>query len=156
MNQRDVEEALSLRPGTVSQYERALREPGFDLLVAVADLFDTTTDYLLGRPEAPVESYGLLLGRERLRRSLAAVQGEPLDLARLLTLAEAAGPEVFALPRLARRIGVPAAALRLCRDGFTVLPGPATARLAAHLDVALDSLNAHTRTVDSLPRFSHG
>lgn len=156
MNQRDVEEALSLRPGTVSQYERGLREPGFDLLVAVADLFDTTADYMLGRPEAPGESYALLVSRERLHRSLEALPAGPLDLARLLALAEQAGPNALTLPRLARRIGVPAAMLRLCRDGLAVLPAPAQARLLTHLGLPPDTLKTHTRTVDSLPRFSHG
>lgn len=43
---------LSLRPGAVSQYERGRREPGFDLLLALADLFGVSADYLLGRPGA--------------------------------------------------------------------------------------------------------
>lgn len=50
--QHEVERALNLRPGVVSQYERGLREPGFDLLIALADLFAVSTDYLLGRPGA--------------------------------------------------------------------------------------------------------
>ncbi|MFZ5813808.1 MAG: helix-turn-helix domain-containing protein [Bacillota bacterium] len=51
--QQDVEAALSLRPGAASQYERGLREPGFDLLLRFADLFGVSVDYLLGRPGAP-------------------------------------------------------------------------------------------------------
>lgn len=50
--QGQVERALSLRPGVVSQYERGLREPGFDLLLGLADLFGVPVDYLLGRPGA--------------------------------------------------------------------------------------------------------
>lgn len=50
--QGQVERALTLRPGVVSQYERGLREPGFDLLLALADLFEVSVDYLLGRPGA--------------------------------------------------------------------------------------------------------
>lgn len=50
--QREVERLLTLRPGVVSQYERGLREPGFDLLLAFADLFAVSVDYLLGRPGA--------------------------------------------------------------------------------------------------------
>lgn len=50
--QKEVEQMLNLRPGVVSQYERGLREPGFDLLLAFADLFGISTDYLLGRPGA--------------------------------------------------------------------------------------------------------
>lgn len=43
---------LSLQPGAVSQYERGRREPGFDLLLAFADLFAVSVDYLLGRSGA--------------------------------------------------------------------------------------------------------
>ncbi|MFZ5823035.1 MAG: helix-turn-helix domain-containing protein [Bacillota bacterium] len=50
--QKEVEAMLSLRPGAVSQYERGRREPGFDLLLAFADLFGVSVDYLLGRPGA--------------------------------------------------------------------------------------------------------
>jgi transcriptional regulator with XRE-family HTH domain len=53
--QAEVERALTLGPGVVSQYERGLREPGFDLLLALADLFGVTVDYLLGRPGAQRE-----------------------------------------------------------------------------------------------------
>lgn len=41
--------ALSLRPGAASQYERGLREPGIDMLLAIADYFDVSVDDLLGR-----------------------------------------------------------------------------------------------------------
>lgn len=47
--QRDLERMLNLRPGALSQYERGLREPGFDLLLKIADLFEVSTDYLLAR-----------------------------------------------------------------------------------------------------------
>jgi len=50
--QRDLERVLNVGPGVASQYERGLREPGFDLLLAVADYFDVTVDFLLGRPGA--------------------------------------------------------------------------------------------------------
>lgn len=50
--QVEIEQALTLRPGVVSQYERGLREPGFDLLLAFAGLFGVSVDYLLGRPGA--------------------------------------------------------------------------------------------------------
>lgn len=50
--QRDLERKLNLRPGALSQYERGLREPGFDLLLTMADLLGVTTDFLLARPGA--------------------------------------------------------------------------------------------------------
>lgn len=55
--QRDLERMLNLRPGALSQYERGLREPGFDLLLKIADLFEVSTDYLLAREG---------VGRERI------------------------------------------------------------------------------------------
>lgn len=49
--QRDLERVLNVGPGVASQYERGLREPGFDLLLVIADYFDVTVDSLLGRSE---------------------------------------------------------------------------------------------------------
>ncbi|HEY3365527.1 MAG TPA: helix-turn-helix transcriptional regulator [Symbiobacteriaceae bacterium] len=138
--QRDLEKVLNLRPGAASQYERALREPGFDLLLAVADYFDVSVDYLLGRPEATRESPALAAARRRLRERLNAGQegagwdgaapgldglpwvaaGPAVD--RLLTLAAEAAPDVFATPRLARRLSVPEQSLRLARRGELRLP----------------------------------
>lgn len=33
-------------------YEQGIREPKFEILIKIAELFNVTTDYLLGRPEA--------------------------------------------------------------------------------------------------------
>lgn len=43
-------------------YEQGVREPKFELLIKIADMFGVTTDYLLGRPDAkppadPVEEF---------------------------------------------------------------------------------------------------
>lgn len=43
-------------------YEQGIREPKFEILIKIAELFNVTTDYLLGRPEAepptdPVEEF---------------------------------------------------------------------------------------------------
>ena len=38
---------------SVNMYERGEREPGFAVLIAIADYFDVDTDYLLGRTEIP-------------------------------------------------------------------------------------------------------
>lgn len=61
--QRDLERLLNLRPGALSQYERGLREPGFDLLLTMADLFEVSTDYLLARPGADRDRTSLLVDR---------------------------------------------------------------------------------------------
>lgn len=121
--QRDLEEALSLRMGTASQYERGLREPGFDLLLAMADYFDVSVDYLLGRPSAPQESPLLVAGRLALQEALKK-QGKGLLLlrhserfSRVLKVAQVVAPEIFTTVRLARRCGVPVAVVQQCLSG---------------------------------------
>lgn len=52
MTQKDVSTALNISPNTYKNYEQGLREPNGDTIVALANLFGVTTDYLLGRPDA--------------------------------------------------------------------------------------------------------
>ena len=52
MTQKDVSTALNISPNTYKNYEQGLREPNGDTIVALANLFGVTTDYLLGRPES--------------------------------------------------------------------------------------------------------
>lgn len=40
---------LDMATGTYSQYENGTREPNFETLFKIADYFNVTTDYLLGR-----------------------------------------------------------------------------------------------------------
>lgn len=135
--QRDVEEALSLRPGAGSQYERGLREPGFAILVAVAEYFDVSIDYLLGRPEAAKESPALAAGRRKVREIMRRRQlagGHPAEvLEALLAVAREASPHHFAPARLARVLGVSEAAL----TGRRLEAGVLLTRLAAYLEVPL-------------------
>jgi transcriptional regulator with XRE-family HTH domain len=52
MTQKDVSTALNISPNTYKNYEQGLREPNGDTIVALANLFGVSTDYLLGRPTA--------------------------------------------------------------------------------------------------------
>lgn len=52
MTQKDVSTALNISPNTYKNYEQGLREPNGDTIVALANLFGVTTDYLLGRSDA--------------------------------------------------------------------------------------------------------
>lgn len=63
LRQRDLEKALMLRPGALSQYERGVREPGLGMLLAIADQLGVSVDYLLGRPLAEVESPAMRAAR---------------------------------------------------------------------------------------------
>lgn len=50
MNQQDLSERTGLTQSQISRYENGDNEPTGDALVALADALNTTTDWLLGRP----------------------------------------------------------------------------------------------------------
>lgn len=50
--QKEVAEEIGIGQGTYKNYETGAREPNGDTIVALANLFGVTTDYLLGRPNA--------------------------------------------------------------------------------------------------------
>ena len=50
--QKDVADSLGVGQSTYKNYECGLREPNGDTIVALANLFGVTTDYLLGRQPA--------------------------------------------------------------------------------------------------------
>lgn len=108
--QRDMENALNLAPGTISQYERGRREPGFDLMVAIADYLDVAVDYLLGRAAAKPESPLLTDSRTRLRAKVGPGRG-PEHLTEALRKAAQIEGGRFSVERIARRSGVTEAAL---------------------------------------------
>lgn len=76
MTQKDVSTALNISPNTYKNYEQGLREPNGDTIVALANLFGVSTDYLLGRPTAQPPTDAL----ERLftEKSFSALEEELL------------------------------------------------------------------------------
>lgn len=69
MTQKDVSTTLNISPNTYKNYEQGLREPNGDTIVALANLFHVTTDYLLGRPDAkpPEEPLDEFARKEHLK-----------------------------------------------------------------------------------------
>ena len=51
LTQRECAERLGLDHSTISAYENDLRQPPCDILLKLAQLFEVTTDYLLGNPD---------------------------------------------------------------------------------------------------------
>lgn len=51
--QKSVAAELNIGNTTLSNYEKNVSSPSPDILVAIADYFDTSTDYLLGRTDNP-------------------------------------------------------------------------------------------------------
>jgi len=47
--QQDLAERLQTTKQAVSQYERGVRKPDLDTLTALCDIFNVSSDYLLGR-----------------------------------------------------------------------------------------------------------
>ena len=47
--QKEVAEGIGIGQGTYKNYETGAREPNGETLVAIANYFDVSTDYLLGR-----------------------------------------------------------------------------------------------------------
>ncbi|KLR75305.1 XRE family transcriptional regulator [Geobacillus sp. T6] len=53
MTQKDLADRFSLGESTIGMYERDEREPSFEFVRQLADFFNVTTDYLLGRTDHP-------------------------------------------------------------------------------------------------------
>lgn len=51
LSQREVSKALNCTQQAYSNYELGLRDIPTDLLIKMADFFDTTTDYILNRTD---------------------------------------------------------------------------------------------------------
>lgn len=52
MTQHDLADVLHVSVGTISNYEKSVHFPDVEKLVNLADFFNVTTDYLLGRCES--------------------------------------------------------------------------------------------------------
>lgn len=74
--QKEVAEGIGIGQGTYKNYETGAREPNGETLVAIANYFGVTTDYLLGRPSAQPPTDAL----ERLfsEKSFSALEEELL------------------------------------------------------------------------------
>ena len=48
LTQKELAEFLHIRQNTYSQYENGLRQIPIDALIALADYYGTSTDYILG------------------------------------------------------------------------------------------------------------
>lgn len=51
LNQTEFSKRLGLSKQTISNYETGARQPGLDVILNIADIFNISTDYLLGRSD---------------------------------------------------------------------------------------------------------
>ena len=54
MPQKDLAQAMFVTVGTISNYENGVHYPDVEKLISLADYFNVTTDYLLGRCKTDV------------------------------------------------------------------------------------------------------
>ena len=73
MTQREVADALGIGQSTYKNYECGFREPNGDTIVSLANLFNVTTDYLLGRDTGeptPLDSLAAEFNMSALERKI--------------------------------------------------------------------------------------
>ena len=54
MSQQVLADMLDLNKVTVSQYERGIRRPNIDIVTAMCDIFNVSSDYLLGEDDVTI------------------------------------------------------------------------------------------------------
>lgn len=54
INQSELGKIIGISPSTVGMYEREQRFPDKDILLKIADYFEVTVDYLLGRTDEKI------------------------------------------------------------------------------------------------------
>jgi transcriptional regulator with XRE-family HTH domain len=52
LTQEQLAKRLNITRSALSQYELGSRNPDYDLLLKIADFFEVTVDYLLGKPKS--------------------------------------------------------------------------------------------------------
>ena len=55
ISNKDLAEAIEVSPGNVGDWKSGRSKPNIDAIVKIADCFNVTTDYLLGRKETKKE-----------------------------------------------------------------------------------------------------
>ncbi|MDD2477270.1 MAG: helix-turn-helix transcriptional regulator [Dysgonamonadaceae bacterium] len=94
LTQADLAATLSLGESTISFYESNKRQPDYETLTKIADLFKVSTDYLLGRTDNELSVNNIIPERfiQKLGRVLRSERGEvtpevlPLILIQVATL----------------------------------------------------------------------
>lgn len=80
LKQQDVANAIHVVPAAISNYETGKNQPLYPILIELANFYNVSTDYLLGRTKIRTSPKMLEL---KLKTS-----GEPLDLDAIFSLSE--------------------------------------------------------------------
>lgn len=66
LTQGELAAVLGMKPTAISNYEANRNEPSFEKLIALADYFDVSSDYLLGISDAYIPISGEVLDRDMI------------------------------------------------------------------------------------------
>ncbi len=92
MSQFQLGKVLGIAPSTLGMYETGKREPSLEVLNRIADYFNVSTDYLLGRSESSQENKHVDETVEQALSHVMSFDGKPVtdhDRAILQQIAEA-------------------------------------------------------------------
>ena len=62
--QKQVAQAINITERNYQNYELNEKKPGFDNLIALADYFDVSLDYLVGRSDDPKRHWSLIFTKK--------------------------------------------------------------------------------------------
>lgn len=84
MSQKELAEILCVTQGIISAYERGAKMPTYEIMWGIADVFNVSIEYLIGRIDTkePCTSYDKLLGNsiDRLQSKLWGGQLEAIGV----------------------------------------------------------------------------
>lgn len=77
MKQEQVADLIGVTKSAVSAYENDLRQPSYETLIRLANLYNVSTDYLLGRSDmVSLDLSDLTIAEQTLVRELVASMRE--------------------------------------------------------------------------------
>ena len=86
LSQQELADELGVARSCIGMYETAKREPDLNSLKAIADFFDVSTDYLLGReqPNKDYESDELVILSRNVKKLSPEERKQLLEMAKIM------------------------------------------------------------------------
>ena len=79
MSQSELAKVVGVSQTTVTAWETGKAEPSSSAISSLADYFDVTTDYLLGRPEKKDDDNVDYVALDKALDNARSFDGEPMD-----------------------------------------------------------------------------
>ncbi|WP_083122541.1 helix-turn-helix domain-containing protein [Megasphaera sp. DISK 18] len=124
--QRDVCLALKIEQSTLANYENNRRIPSLDVLIALADYYGTSLDYLAGRTDESTIPFSLLFKQLREQHGLTQYQ-------------------------LGQKLNISPSAIGMYEQGRRLPDIPILIKIASYFGTSLDYLLNNSVTKNNLP-----